>query len=126
MTGTDVTLVFTSKNRNGYADAKINGNANISLTAPKTGPMAGIAVFGDRNMPANTTFSFNGGSSQYFGGAVYVPNGLMEFAGGNNTGTSCTQLIARRVTFTGNSSVAINCSNQGTRPFSAAINKIVS
>ncbi len=121
-----MTLVFTSKNRNSFADVKINGNANISLTAPKTGPTAGIAVFGDRSMPATTTFNFNGGSTQYFGGAVYVPAGLMEFSGGNNTGTSCTQLIARRITFTGNSAIAINCSNQGTRPFSVAVNRIVS
>ena len=124
ITGTSVTLVFTSKNRNGYADAKINGNGIVSLTAPKNGPTAGIVVFGDRSMPADTTFKLNGGSTQYFGGAIYVPAGLVEYSGGSSTSASCTQLIARRVTFTGNSSVAINCSNQGTRPFSAAVVKI--
>lgn len=126
ITGINVTLVFTSKNRNGYADVKINGNSIVSLTAPKIGPTAGIVVFGDRSMPADTTFKLNGGSTQYFGGAIYVPAGLVEYSGGSSTSTSCTQLIARRITFTGNSSVAINCSNQGTRPFSAAVVKIVS
>jgi Flp pilus assembly protein TadG len=126
ITGTGVTLVFTSKNRNGWADARINGNATVWLTAPKTGPTAGIVMFGDRNMPADSTFKLNGGSTQYFGGAVYTPAALLEFSGGSNTGTSCTQIIVRRVTFTGNSAVALNCSNQGTRPFSVAINRILS
>jgi Flp pilus assembly protein TadG len=126
MQGTGVTLVFTSKNKAGYANATINGNANVSLTAPKTGPMAGIVIFGDRAMPNTTAFTLNGGSMQYFGGAVYTPSGVLSFSGGAATGTSCTQLIARRVNFTGNSSIAINCANQGTRPFSVAVNRLVS
>ena len=65
-----MTLVFTSKNRNGYATATINGNATINLTSPSAGPTAGIVIFGDRNMPTGTTFKFNGGSTQYLGGAI--------------------------------------------------------
>ena len=60
MTGSDVTLVFTSQNRNGFGTVQINGNATISLTAPKTGATAGIVVFGDRRIPTGTAFKFNG------------------------------------------------------------------
>jgi Flp pilus assembly protein TadG len=126
LTGSGVTLVFTSKNKNGFATATINGNATINLTAPKTGPTAGIVVFGDRKMPTNTPFKFNGGATQYLGGAIYVPKGAVDFSGGAGTGTSCTQLIANSVTFNGNSSFALNCSNYGTKPFSPLVVKLQS
>jgi hypothetical protein len=126
LTGSGVTLVFTSKNKNGFATASINGNATVNLTAPKMGPTAGIVVFGDRNMPTNTSFKFNGGSTQYMGGAIYVPTGAVDFAGGAGTSTSCTQLIANSVTFTGNSAFALNCSNSGTKPFSPLVIRLQS
>ena len=48
LTGTGVTLVFTSSGNN-YASATINGGATVNLTAPATGSTAGIVLFGDRN-----------------------------------------------------------------------------
>lgn len=126
LTGSGVTLVFTSKNKNGFATASINGNATVNLTAPKTGPTAGIVVFGDRNIPTNSSFKFNGGSTQYLGGAIYIPTGAVDFAGGAGTSTSCTQLIANSVKFSGNSALALNCSNYGTRPFSPLVIKLQS
>jgi Flp pilus assembly protein TadG len=48
MSGTGVTLVFTSSTGQNYANAQINGGAAINLTAPTTGATAGIAIFGDR------------------------------------------------------------------------------
>ncbi len=126
LTGSQVTLVFTSKNVSGYATATINGNATINLTSPPTGSTAGIVVFGDRNMPTGTSFKFNGGSTQYLGGAIYVPTGDVSFSGGAGTRTSCTQLIARSVTFTGNSQFALNCNGYGTKPFSSLTVKLQS
>jgi hypothetical protein len=124
--GDGVTLVFTSKNRNGYATASINGNAVVNLTPPKTGGTAGIVIFGDRSMPTGTAFTFNGGATQYLGGAIYLPNGAVSFSGGASTGTSCTQLIGNTVTFTGNSGFALNCNSYGTKPFSPLVVKLTS
>jgi Flp pilus assembly protein TadG len=117
MTGTGVTLVFTSSTGHNYANATIGGGATINLTAPTTGATAGIAIFGDRNMPAGTTFKFEGGASQIFGGALYLPKAAVSFSGGAGTSTGCTQLIANTVTFTGTSNFAIDCSGYGTKPF---------
>jgi len=124
--GTGVTLVFTSKNRNGFATASINGNAIVNLTPPTTGGTAGIVVFGDRRIPEGTEFKFNGGANQYLGGAIYVPTGAVDFAGGAGSSTSCTQLIGNTITFTGNSSFALNCNNYGTKPFSPLVVKLTS
>jgi Flp pilus assembly protein TadG len=126
LTGSGVTLVFTSSNGTKYAAAKINGNSTINLTAPTTGTTAGIVIFGDRGMPSTTSLKLNGGSTQYFGGAVYVPAGSIDYAGGASTSTSCTQIIADTVTFSGNSNVAINCSSYKTRPFSSTVVKVIS
>jgi Flp pilus assembly protein TadG len=115
--GTGVTLVFTSSTGNNWATLTINGNAVVNLTAPIGGTTAGLVVFGDRNIPVGTAFKLNGGSTQIFGGAVYAPTGAISYSGGSGTSTSCTQIIGDTVTFTGNSSVAINCSSYQTKPF---------
>jgi len=97
----------------------------VNLTAPTTGPTAGIVVFGDRNMPLNSSFTFNGGSSQVFTGAVYAPKGAVKFAGGANNANGCTQLVANTVTFTGNSNFAINCAGKGTTPLGTSLTRLV-
>ncbi len=126
MTGSDVTLVFTSQNRNGFGTVQINGNATISLTAPKIGATAGIVVFGDPSHAHRHGFQVQWRATQYFGGAIYVPSGAVSFAGGASTSTNCTQLIASTVTFTGNSGFALNCNNYGTKPFSPQVVKLTS
>ena len=123
--GTGVTIILTSSTGSNYADATINGGATLAITAPSTGPTAGIAIFGDRNMPTSTTFKFNGGDTQVIGGAVYVPHGTLQYAGGNNADTNCTQVIGDTVTFVGNSLLKINCSGYGTRPIGTAVASLV-
>jgi Flp pilus assembly protein TadG len=120
LSGDGVTIVFTSSTGSNYATATINGGATVNITAPTSGPTAGIAIFGDRNMPTGTTFKFNGGASQVFTGAIYVPKGAVQFAGGADTSRACTQLVADTVTFTGNANFAINCTGIGTKPIATA------
>lgn len=117
--GSGVTLYFTSSSRSNWATVTINGNANVNLTPMTYGPTRGMVVFADRNTPAGTSFKFNGGANQYFAGAIYAPTGAIQFSGGANTSTTCTQVIGDTVTFTGNSNLAIDCSQYNTRPFSS-------
>jgi Flp pilus assembly protein TadG len=126
VSGDGVTLVFTKKSGGNWATATINGNATVTLTPPKSGPTAGIVVFGDRNIPTGTVFKFNGGASQYLAGAIYVPTGAISFAGGIGASNSCTQVIGDTVSFVGNSSLAINCSSYNTKPFSPLVIKLTS
>jgi len=125
LTGTGVTLVFTSSTGQNYTTATINGGATVNLTAPTSGPTQGIVLYGDRNMPTGTGFKFNGGASQYFGGAIYIPKGAVDFAGGANTSTGCTQLIGDTLTFTGNSNLSINCSGSNIKPIGTSLAKLV-
>ena len=77
-------------------------------------------------MPTDTTFKFNGGASQYLAGAVYVPSGAIDFSGGAATTTSCTKLIGNTVSFSGNSSLAIDCSSYKTKDFGLMVVRLAS
>ncbi len=108
-----VTLVFTGSASNGWATANIGSNAIINLTAPASGPTKGIVIYGDRNMTTGATFSLQGGGSQNFGGAIYLPKANLQFSGGNGTTTSCTQVIADTISLTGSSNLQVNCAALG-------------
>lgn len=125
LSGTGVTLVFTSEPGYSYATTNIAGGATVNLTAPTTGATAGIVIYGDPTMTAGTAFKFDGGSTQYFGGAVYIPKGAIDFAGGAASASGCTQLIGDTLTFSGNSNLAINCSAYKTKPIGTVAAKLV-
>src|SRR5712671_880841 len=127
ISGTGVTLVFTSSNGSTYAGATINGGANVTLTAPTSGTFAGVAMFGDRSMDQGHTFKFNGGSTQNITGAIYIPKGNVEYAGGStsNTTNKCTQLIADTITFKGNANFNNTCTGVGTSTISTVTASLV-
>jgi hypothetical protein len=76
-------------------------------------------------MPISNTYKFNGGDTQVIGGAVYFPKGTLQYAGGNNASTNCTQVIGDTVSFVGNSLLKINCSGSGTRPIGSSVAALV-
>jgi Flp pilus assembly protein TadG len=124
--GAGVTIVLTSSSGRNYATANINGNASINLTAPISGATAGLVVFLDPKAPIGTSVSLIGGSTQTLGGAIYAPTGAISYSGGAATSASCTQIIGDTVSFSGNSSVAINCSGYSTRPFGPTSIRLIS
>jgi len=107
--GTGVTLVFTSSSGSNYATANISGGATLKLTPPTSGPTAGIAIFGDRNMPVGTTFNFTGGDAQAVGGAIYLSKGAVQWAGNASAEQKCTQIVADTVQMVGTSALQVDC-----------------
>ena len=124
ITGTGVTLVFTGSGSN-YSTATISGGATVNLTAPSTGPLAGIVIFGDRNTPQGTLYRFTGGTNQAFNGAVYLPEGQINYSGGATGANGCNQVIGDTVNFVGNTNLAVNCSGVGTTPVGTTTAKLV-
>ena len=118
--GTGVTIFFTSSTGSNWADATINGGATVALTGPNSGPLSGLVMFGDRDMPVGTSFKFNGGAGQVLGGAVYVPKGDIQYAGGSNVNVNCTQVIGDTISFVGNSTLKVDCSAYGTKSIGAS------
>ena len=57
-----------------------------------------------------------GGATQNIIGAIYFPEQSVDYSGGSSTGgAQCTQLVAWKISFTGNSGFQNNCADAGTR-----------
>jgi hypothetical protein len=77
VSGTDVTLILTSRTSSNYGAIDFHAGSTIELTAPARPAAAGIpgsAIWVDGNVPA-TSDTFGGGSTQNVNGALYLPVG---------------------------------------------------
>jgi Flp pilus assembly protein TadG len=124
--GTGVTFVLTGRSGT-YATVTINGNADIQLSAPTSGPTAGLVFFQDRRAPTGGYPNiFNGGSAQVFTGALYFPKQGVRFNGGTSlTSGGCTQILADQIDFNGNARVGINCAGAGVRGVGGYVTALV-
>jgi Flp pilus assembly protein TadG len=118
-----VTLVLTSSTGSNYATTSIGGGAIVNITAPTTGTTAGLAFYQDRNAPNSGTDSISGGGSQNINGAIYFPSQQVTYAG--NSSSTCTQLVAWKMKFTGNATFNNTCSAYGTQSIGPSSVKIV-
>ena len=108
-TGSGVTFFLTNGAR-----AVINGSATLDLVAPTTGPFAGLIIFSSRD-DETVTHQINGNSSSILDGAVYSPAASIDYSGNFGGSGGCTQIVVNRITFTGNSELAVDCQAAGTR-----------
>jgi len=127
ISGTGVTIVLTSSSGSDYATAAIAGGATVSITAPTSGALSGLAFFQDRNAPSSGSDSFTGGATQNITGAVYFPHQSVTFNGGTDTGAAaiCTQLVAYTITFNGNANFNNNCIAAGARGVGSSFIQLV-
>jgi hypothetical protein len=135
-----VTFVLTGNPTAGYASVTINGNANVALSAPTSGPTGGMLFFQDRRAPfsggtssnsscgsGNAQNQINGGSNQLLTGALYFPSQSLCY-GGNSATTGagrCTQIIARQISFTGTSDVTLSCTGTGVDPITVTTPQLI-
>ena len=112
VTGTGVTVVLTSSTGSSYATMSVNGGTTFTLSAPTSGPTAGLVILQDRTGPMDTS-KMNGGSAMVMTGVVYLPTQLVQYAGGNLNQSTCTILVAYRINFTGGASFNNQCSGTG-------------
>jgi hypothetical protein len=96
------------------AHVVINGGATIDLSAPTSGPYAGLLFFGRRS-GASVDHVLNGSAASRFTGAIYMPNDRLEMRGSNTAGAGCTQIVARTIDFRGNSGMGMDCAGTGVR-----------
>jgi Flp pilus assembly protein TadG len=120
------TIILTSSTGSNYATATVSGGATVSITAPCTGPTAGLAFFQDRNAPSSGTDSFTGGTTQNINGAIYFPDQTVTYSGGSATGGAiCTQLVALKLKFSGNSTFNNNCASVCTATIGSTSSQII-
>lgn len=130
LNGTGVTIILTSVdasfNPASIAVADINGGATLSLTATTTGTYAGVLLYQDRRALDIATNQVNGNALSTLQGGLYFPGQLVSFTGNAGMQTQCMQLVAKRVSFSGNSHVSNSCpSNSGARSFDGLVVRLV-
>ncbi len=92
LAGTGVTLYV-------LGGGSINANSTVNISAPTTGPYAGISVwFGD-----SSAVSWAGTNGSSFKGAIYAPTADVTYTGNALSASSCTRLIGASVSLSGTS-----------------------
>jgi Flp pilus assembly protein TadG len=125
VTGTGVTIILTSS-KSTYGTATISGGTTVTLTAPTSGALSGLALFQDPKASGGTN-SLSGASGQNITGAIYFPDEAVSYSGGSTTGTAakCTQLIGLTLTFSGTTTFNSTCSGVGIAGVGGGATKLV-
>jgi drug/metabolite transporter superfamily protein YnfA len=104
-TGTNVTFYNTGNATHAYKPIAISGNSQLSLAAPRSGPLAGVLIFQDRAISDKSQNAISGGSGTVLEGTLYFPTTPLVYSGGSKaTHGAYTVIVADTVTFTGGSS----------------------
>lgn len=116
ISGTGVTFFFE-----GTARLDIAGHADLSLAAPTdpSDPYSGILFYGNATASAQgVTHQMLGSSGSVLTGAIYMPQSNVVYQGNSTISGSCLQIIANKVTFTGNTEIDLgaSCAGAGTKP----------
>ncbi len=85
----------------------------LSITAPTTGNTAGMAIWIDKSVKAGNQQSFTGGSNVAITGAIYAPTQQVVYSGSSSAASSCTQIVADTIEFTGAANLQHNCGGVG-------------
>ena len=125
VSGTATIVLTGTGSGNNIGSVTISNNSILDITAPTSGATAGMVFFQDRRAPSSGVNDFVGGSSNTLNGAVYFPNQILNFSNGSSTTSICTQLIARRISFSGGITLRLGCSGSGTTPIGAGDAKLV-
>ncbi len=117
ISGSGVTIYNTSGPNSGvpgcasaFAPFTISGQANVTLSAPTSGALAGVLIFQDRSITNASNNQINGGATTNLSGAIYLLHSPLLFSG-SNASNGYMILVADTVAINGNSTVYSNYSS---------------
>jgi hypothetical protein len=124
VSGTGVTFYNTGTKSGtyGFAPITITGGGIVTLSAPTSGPLAGMLFFEDRDplKHGQITNTITGQSGSTFTGALYFPTTSLSYAGGTAVG-GYTVVVAWQVKFVGNSTFSNDYSSLTGGPLIAGV-----
>lgn len=82
-----------------YKGVNIKTTGSVQLSAPTTGPLAGILMFDSRSAPAEAESEIAAGANSKFEGALYFPKAELEFEDDTTATVAYTLIVADRVEF---------------------------
>lgn len=107
LTGTGVTFFFLNNTA-----PDLHNQPELRLSAPTSGPEAGLLFVGARTNSTNNV-RINGGGTAKLTGALYFPSQQVEYAGNVSGTNGCVQVVAKTVSWTGAASMSVDCSAFG-------------
>lgn len=112
--GSGVTIFMS-----GSSTVSMNGNASVKLSAPTSGTYSGVLFYGDRagNSASST---FNGTADSLLTGAIYFPKQQVSYLGNFSGNGGCTQVVAKTIQWSGNTTINQDCTSLGMRNIPAA------
>jgi hypothetical protein len=99
-----------------YDSVDLSAQTTLTITAPTSGPMAGIAIYQDNSAATGTlTNSLNGNSTINFTGLLYFGNQNVVVQGSSeNQSAGFTAMIAYTLKYTGYSTLYLNSNYAST------------
>jgi hypothetical protein len=116
VSGTGITIILTSSTHSNYGTVDLRAGSMVAIDAPSRGSIVGIpgiAIWVDQHAPTSNNI-FDGKDAQGINGIIYLPSQQVQFSGGAPANPSCSQLIALRMTFTGNAYFRHDCTDDRT------------
>lgn len=93
LTGTGVTIYLQS------GDIDWNGGAQVTLSAPTSGSLAGLLIYSP--MSNTSTMRFNGNASTHLTGTIFMPAAPLVYNGTGSVSPSHVQIIGYTIELTG-------------------------
>lgn len=109
VSGNNVTFVLVDG-----ATMSLSNNAKITLTAPTTGALAGLAFMSEADSPYLEQ-KLSNNVSLAVRGAFYFPNQKLTIENNTNSPGGCTQFVAKNLHFKNNADLDNQCEGSGVR-----------
>jgi hypothetical protein len=98
--GTEVMIYLTGSNLNpkstyGYVPVNLHSTTQVRLSAPKTGPYAGILFFQDRSMAPDVANTFESFTDSWFEGSLYFSTQILKLSAKTTLDARYTIIVAR-------------------------------
>jgi Flp pilus assembly protein TadG len=106
LSGSDVMFYLTGDGSYPYKGITMSGSETATLSAPTTGPQAGMLFFQDRSMPITSPGSTLGGSrGRGYTGAIYFPTTAITYKGNASTISTATIIVGYKLKFMGDTDI---------------------
>lgn len=103
LTGTGV-ILYVQSDGSSSEGSTINATTTINISAPTTGPYAGVVAWFAGSSPV----SYSGANGSAFKGAIYAPTADVTYTGNAASTSTCTRLVAASVSLSGTSTATFD------------------
>ncbi|RMD84020.1 MAG: hypothetical protein D6815_05140, partial [Candidatus Dadabacteria bacterium] len=121
--GKGVTFFLTQSFGCGYGPVEIDETARVHLSAPTSGPYAGILFYQDRTVDGGAKSIIANSSANDLRGVAYFPNTTVELRGGSGQSRAKMKVVAEKVLLSGHLKLGCPGSDSPLNP--GALRKIV-